>query len=1350
MAKKKAKKTTKKIIKKKPAKKAGKKLAVKKVVKKIVSSKSRPVSSGKKSLIPAKAKKQEKKKEKAKSARPKVLKPTAMASEKEEAKKKTASNVIVNNNVKTDYGLVKLQSITDEMRKSYLDYAMSVIVARALPDVRDGLKPVHRRILYAMWNIGLRSGAKFRKSATVVGEVLGKYHPHGDTAVYDSMVRMAQDFSMRYTLVRGQGNFGSMDGDSPAAMRYCVVGDTLVLTDKGVLPINTISQKKEAKISLKVLSYQGKKRKASKFFNSGKHDIIKLITRQGYEIKGSDNHPMLVWQLNEFGMPNVGWKLLKDITKDDYLLINRNFSLFSKTNLNLKRYKPKVNLRHKNIGLPAAMNKDLAFLLGALTSEGSFHRGQILFSNQDINFYKKVRSIIESQFKGITVYEREISGNCRELSIYHQKVVEFLKNIGFSLEKSLRKEIPFSVLRSRKEIVKQFLVALFEGDGSVRYKQDKRHGGQSIELTYDSKSKKLINQLKIILLNFSIVTTTPYQDKRNKCFKLIITGVENINNFYKKINFFSPRKKLKLAHIEKLNKNRMSKTDWIPFLSDYFRKNYKDTFVKRYNFDRYNNLEKNYKKLEKILYSHDLRMINWLRANKFFFSKVKTVERLSSKELVYSVKVESSCHSFVANGFINHNTEAKLSAISEELLYDIERDTVNFTPNFDGSQKEPSVLPAKLPNLLLNGTMGIAVGMATNIPPHNLGELAQGIMHLIDKPSATVEDLMQFIKGPDFPTGGIIYNNKDILTAYATGKGGIVMRGRAEIVEAKSGFFQIVISQIPYQVNKANLVEKIANLVKDKKLDGIKDLRDESDKDGVRVVIDLKKDAYPKKVLNYLYKHSQLQETFHMNTLALVDGIQPKVLTLKMVLEEYIKHREEVIKRRTQHDLNKAKERAHILEGLMIALNRIDAVIKTIKASRDREIAKVNLEKKFKLTERQAIAILEMKLATLANLERLKIKTELEEKRKLIKELTAILKSRIKIRSIIKKELKELVDKHGDERKTRIVAHGFKDFSMEDLVPNEETMIVMTRDGYIKRLAPDTFKVQGRGGKGVIGLSTKEEDTVEFMFTTMAHNDILFFTTRGRVFQLKAYEIPQASRTAKGQAIVNFLQLLGEEQVTSILPLDKIAKSKFLFFATEKGLVKKVKIEAFANVRRSGLIAIRIKEEDKLIWTKPTRGTDDIQLITAGGQAIRFKESDVRDVGRSAAGVIGIRLKKDDHIIGMGVIKTDKKKIKKYQVLTIMEQGFGKRTGLNLYKVQGRGGSGIKTAKVTAKTGKLVNAYVVNAETMKDKDLIVISEKGQVIRLPFKSVNQTGRATQGVRLMRFKEATDKVACVTWI
>lgn len=1249
----------------------------------------------------------------------------------------------------TAYGLVQDQPIVEEMSRSYLDYAMSVIVSRALPDVRDGLKPVHRRILYAMWSVGLRSTAKFRKSATVVGEVLGKYHPHGDSAVYDSMVRMAQDFSMRYPLVKGQGNFGSMDGDRAAAMRYCVTGDTLIMSDRGLVPISSISDKKDAKINLKVLNYRGDVKTASRFFDSGRHDIFHLTTEQGYELKGSFNHPLMVWSLDDFKRPTIAWKLISELTPSDYVLINRHHSFFAAKNLALKEFWPKMKPRQSVISLPKEMDKDLAFILGALVSEGSYHNQQILFVNSDLNFYNKVKTLVLKKFPEIKLYERRVKGNCFELSIYHQQVVNFLGNIGLSFKKSDQKEIPFSVLRSKQEIIKEFLRALFEGDGSVVAKVDKRHSGRSLELTYNSKSKRLIEQLKVLLLNFQIVSTSPYQDKRNACYKLIISGVENILNFQDKVGFFSTRKKEILAKIDTINSDRLSQTDFIPYLNEYLRSNYQQSVVKKNNFDRYNKLDKNYLALKKIITFSDLQLIDWLRDNHFFFNKVKSLEKLKTRENVYSVKVDSHCHSFIANGFVNHNTEAKLAAVAEEMMLDIEKDTVNFEPNFDGSHKEPRVVPAKLPQLLLNGTMGIAVGMATNIPPHNLTELIGAINHLIDNPEATIEDLMNFVKGPDFPTGGIIYNQKDILTAYATGRGGIVMRGRAEIVENKSDYYQIVISEIPYQVNKATLVEKIADLVKDKKIEGIKNLRDESDKDGVRVVLDLKKDAYPKKILNSLYKNTQLQETFHVNMLALVDGIQPKVLTLKMILEEYIKHREEIIRRRTLFDLNKAKDRAHILEGLMIALKNIDAVIKTIKASKDKDTARINLIKQFKLSERQAVAILEMRLQNLANLEQLRVEEELKEKQKLIKELEAILKSVARIRGIIKEELAALLEKFGDERRTQVISHGVKEFNMEDLVPNEETIFMMTRDGYIKRVESDIFKVQARGGKGVMGLTTKEEDSVLFMFTTFTHNDILFFTTKGRAFQLKAYEIPQASRVAKGTPIVNFLQLTSGEQITSILPLDKLSTSKYLFFATEKGLVKKVELSSFANVRRSGLIAIKIKDDDKLIWAKPTSGSDHIQLVTSQGQAIRFKEADVRDMGRGAAGVHGIRMRKDDRVIGMGVAKTDKDKIKKYEILTIMAHGFGKRTAFELYKIQGRGGSGIKTVKVTEKTGELTNAFLINAETMADRDIIIISEMGQVIRLPFKSISVLGRDTQGVRIMRFKEDKDRVASVTW-
>lgn len=807
-------------------------------------------------------------------------------------------------------GKIEKQILEKEMSEAYLDYAMSVIVQRALPDARDGLKPVHRRILYAMWSIGLKSSAKFRKSATVVGEVLGKYHPHGDVAVYDAMVRMAQDFNMRYPMVWGQGNFGSVDGDGAAAMRY---------------------------------------------------------------------------------------------------------------------------------------------------------------------------------------------------------------------------------------------------------------------------------------------------------------------------------------------------------------------------------------------------------------------------------------------------TESKLAKIAEELLLDIEKKTVDFVPNYDGVHEEPKVLPAKLPNLILNGTSGIAVGMATNIPPHNLGEIVGALLKLIDQPESSIEELMEFIKGPDFPTGGQIFNLDDIRQVYATGKGGIVMRARAEIIEEK-GNSKIIVTELPFQVNKSDLLTHIAELVKDKKLEGIRDLRDESDKDGIRVMIELKREAYPRKILNRLFAITSLQQTFHVNMLALVDGIQPRVLTLKMVLEEYLKHREEVIKKRAQYELEKARDREHILKGLKIALVHLDEIIKIIKKSQDRDDARVNLIKKFKLTEPQANAILDMRLHQLTNLDRLRVEQELEEKQKLIKDLEALLASRKKVYSVIKNDLLEIKEAYADERRTEVVPGKIGEFTQEDLIPNEAAVIMITQDGYIKRIPPDSFKTQSRGGKGVVGLATKEEDEVEYLFSTNTHANLLFFTTKGRVFQLKAYEVPQSSRTAKGQAIVNFLNLAGEEKVSSILPLGDLKGYNFLMMVTRQAVIKKVDIKDFESVRRSGIIAIKLKGNDELMWVKPTTGDDEIVLVSGSGQAIRFKEKVVRPMGRTASGVRGMRLKGKDEIRGMDTVSKEREVD---EVLVVMANGFGKRTDLKEYRLQGRGGSGIKVAKITDKTGPIVALSLVSGKIGVD-DLVIMSKKGQVIRLPFKTVPTIGRATQGVRLMRFSEDKDTVASVTLV
>ncbi|MCD6442186.1 DNA gyrase subunit A [bacterium] len=692
-------------------------------------------------------------------------------------------------------------------------------------------------------------------------------------------------------------------------------------------------------------------------------------------------------------------------------------------------------------------------------------------------------------------------------------------------------------------------------------------------------------------------------------------------------------------------------------------------------------------------------------------------------------------------------TESRMAEIASEMLIDIDQDTVDFVPNYDGTTKEPSVLPAKIPNLLINGSMGIAVGMATNIPPHNLTEVCDATIYKIDNPNCDIEELLQFVKGPDFPTGGFIFNDSQIKQVYASGKGPIVMRAKTEIVEKKLGAFQIIITELPYQVNKASLLQKMAELVKSKRLQNIKDIRDESDKHGVRIVIELKKGAFPQKVLNRLFKLTDCQQTFHVNMVCLVDEVQPKLLGLKRILEEYIKHRQIVVKRRTQYNLTKTKERIHLLEGLQIAIDNINSVIELIKKSKNKEEAKKGLIKKFKLTDIQAQAILEIRLHQLAHLERQKNKEELDEKKKLAKELEEILAKPKMILDIIKKEIKEVKEAHGDERRTKVVPRGIEKFKEEDLIPNEPTVLMITQDGYVKRVAPKDFKIQNRGGKGVVGFSVKEEDSVEQLITTTTHADILFFTTKGRVFQLKAYDVPQASRTAKGKAIVNFLEVQENEKISTVLPVSDLKDYKYLFFATKKGIVKKVEISAFKNVRRSGLIALKLRNDDILTWTKPTFGEDEIILVSEKGQAIRFREKDLRPMGRTASGVRGIRLKNDDLVVGAEIIVKSKEKGSKLLVVT--ENGFGKTTTINNYHVQGRGGSGLKTAKINEKTGRIIGSRLI-AEKTEFIDLLLISQAGQIIRLAISTIPSLSRATQGVRLMRFKGNEDKVGSFTLV
>ena len=682
-------------------------------------------------------------------------------------------------------------------------------------------------------------------------------------------------------------------------------------------------------------------------------------------------------------------------------------------------------------------------------------------------------------------------------------------------------------------------------------------------------------------------------------------------------------------------------------------------------------------------------------------------------------------------------TEAKMARLADETLADIDKETVDFRDNYDGTTTEPTVLPAKLPNLLLNGQLGIAVGMATNIPPHNLGELVDAEVALIDNPEATLDDLLVHIKGPDFPTGGVIYGRDSIRTAYATGRGGVVTRGIAEIVENSKGRQQIIITEIPYGLNKESLVLKIADLVRDKKLVGISDLRDETSRGTVRIVIDLKRDAYPKKLLNQLYKMTPLQQSFHFNMMALIDGIQPRVLGLQDILQEHIKHRIVVVRRRTEFELRKAKERAHILEGLKIALDHIDEVIAVIRASQTTDEAQANLIKKFKLSEIQAKAILAMQLRTLAGLERQKIEDELAELLKLISKLEAILADDKKIRKIIRDELTELKEQYGDERRTKVVNSELGKMSDEDLIADEQVVVTLTTANYIKRSPIADYKKQGRGGKGRRGMTTREEDAIEHVVNASTHDFLLFFTNKGRVFRLKTYEVPAVGMNAKGVALVNLLQLQPEETVSSVINVSKTDDAANLIMCTIRGVVKKTPFIQYQNVRNSGLIAINLDAGDELKWTRMTTGNDEVVISTSQGQAIRFHEKDARPLGRVSRGVRGIRLRPNDRVIGMDIVEEGS------SIFVISKFGYGKKTKVAQFTPHARGGVGIRSAVVNPKTGELVGVKTLGDTD--DQEIIIISKNGQTIRLGIKDVPALGRATQGVRIMRLNDADEVVS-----
>jgi len=1191
--------------------------------------------------------------------------------------------------------------IEDEMKQSYLNYAMSVIVGRALPDVRDGLKPVHRRILYSMYQLGLYPDKPYKKSARIVGETLGKFHPHGDTAVYDALVRMAQEFSMRYPLIDGQGNFGSIDGDSAAAMRYCVTGDTLINTDKGLIPIKelaNIPEDSETDIDIEVQSINGKVNKAVKFFNSGKHETVKIETKEGFEITGSLNHPVLTF-IVENGRPVFKWKLLEKIEIGDYVVINRKFSVNSKEDL---------------------ISPEEAFLLGALISEGYNSKERIGFNNTDREFFDRVLSSVKNAVsEKVCTYERTLKSSKQlfELQLHEREGREKLERLGFT-GKSEEKRVPQVVFGSSKAIQRLFLQALFEGDGSV-YETNR-----SIVISYSSKSLRLLKDIQILLLNFGIISKI-HKDKDSH--RLLIEGGYNIETFMNFIGFAGKKQEKLKKLYEKILKGRnwsLSKSDFIPFLSDYIRNKYSHWKLQKINLDRYDRIEKHWEFLEKVLDEKDISLYRELLSNRYYFAKVNKKE-FTGNQIVYSIKVDSKCHSFVGNGFINHNTEARLSKISMELLRDIEKETVDFRPNFDESLMEPEVLPARFPNLLVNGTSGIAVGMATNIPPHNLKEVCQAVKYMVDHEEAETRELLQFVKGPDFPTGAEIINPENLQKIYETGRGSVTVRAKHSIEEVRKKT-AIVITELPYQVNKATLIKQIADLVKEKKIDGISDIRDESDREGIRVVIELKRDATPEVVLNKLYKFTPLQTNFNFNMIALING-EPKLLNLKSYLKEFIEFRREVILRKTAYELRKAEARLHILEGLRIALENIDRVIEIVRGSESPHIAQELLEKEFGLSEKQSKAILDMKLQRLTGLEREKIDSEYESLKKDIEYYRFVLSDREEQKRLIKEEVDEIIKNYGDERKTAIVSKE-SEIDIESMIEEEEVVIFLTHKGFVARTSAKSYRTQGRSGTGVRGIKTREGDFVKDVITASSKDYLLVFTNQGKVYWLKAYEIPKTEKTTRGQSIRNFLPgMSGTEVVSRIIPVKDFSEKKDIFFVTQMGYVKRTPLSEFSNPRSTGINAINLEPGDRLVYVGLVDEKDNLLLISKGGRAIRFHVQDVRQMGRSARGVRGMLLDPEDRIVAGTVVQPDD-----VYLLIVMEKGYGKRVLLSEFPLQRRGGKGLIAAKLSEKSGK-----IVDATTLKDEEpVITVSKNGKIIRVNSGDIPVYGRHTRGVRIQK--------------
>ena len=1213
------------------------------------------------------------------------------------------------------------------MRTAYLDYAMSVIVGRALPDVRDGLKPVHRRVLYAMNELGLGPTRSYSKCALVVGEVMGKYHPHGDSAIYDALVRMAQDFSMRYELVDGQGNFGSVDDDPAAAMRYCVVGDTRVQLPDGTVRIRDIADglqpDSERDVDLTVLDRLGRPVHASRVFHSGDHPTLRVRTRDGHELTGTENHPVLCI-VDMAGVPLLLWRRLDELGSGDRVVINRT---------------PRTPGKECSAG-----ERSLAHLLGAFVSEGWASKGRAGFNNVDEDFFTSTLSAYDEHVGGARyISQRTIRSGSRlfELDVQNMSAFERSPLSGLIGLRSAEKRVPEEVWRSSAAFKRAFLQALFTGDGSSSLLPR-----NAIQVSYSSYSDRLCSELQTLLLEFGIVARRCSPSPRGE-FKLVLTNRRDARLFEERVGFLGAKQAKLRNDLRSIPiASRALSGDYVPFIGSYIREEAggpwaERDWLRRHNIDRVERWERDGTAImERIAAAEVRRVVEPLVVGDHYYAEVVSVEPAGIQP-VYSLRVDTQDHSFLTSGFVSHNTESRLSRMAMEMLRDLDMDTVDFAPNYDGSRQEPTVLPARFPNLLVNGSSGIAVGMATNIPPHNLREVIDATVAYIDDPDVDVAGLMAHVKGPDFPTGGIILGRAGIHDAYQTGKGRVRVQAKAHVEPLKQGKEAIVVTELPYMVKKGGpggLIEKIADLVHDKKIAEISDLRDESDKRGMRLVIELKRDAIPKVALNKLYKHTPMQSTFGVNMVALVDNV-PRTLDLRAVIHNYVAHQREVIVRRTKHELAEKEARAHILEGLLIALENLDAIIELIRSSRDREAAREQLVERFELTAIQASAILDLRLSQLTALEADAIKQEHADVTERIAELRSILGDERRVLAVIKEELGEIAERFGDERRTEI-SHSEDEIDIEDLIADQQMVITITNTGYIKSLPLTTYRQQRRGGRGITGMDMKDGDYIEHLFICSTHDYLLFFTNRGKVYRSKVYELPEASRTAKGRALVNVLPLREGERVQAVLSTRDFSETPYLIFATRKGTIKKTELAAYNTpIKADGIIAINIRDDDELLAVRAVDEGDEVIMVSRAGLTVRFAESDARAMGRDTTGVRGMDVGGDGEVIAMDVARDD------MDLLVVTENGYGKRTQIAQYRKTSRGAKGVKTIGLTERKGGLAGALVVREH----HELVFISVGGMVQRTAAAGISQQGRSATGVRVMNLKD-DDAVSAVALV